>query len=312
MGRNPPSCDVCLCTSPIFGPGMTCCDWAYMPPSVAPMVHPHMAPEGPPTAKPTTAPTAPRTGPAKSVIGPPRTVDLFDARQQPASQRHLDHAGPIARMDDGQAAMRVIANDADVRRLTLAPAEQRDVARHPVAGDGFAEMLPQPLPQLIIPRLAPVSARHVQRPRPAGSLHRHDYQPDAIHRPRLAALMPPPHADHGPGMRDHTFRPGHRSSCAGTSPAHPPPPGRLPPGTEPATPSPTGIVHSPLKLGQLPQWSQPSGPVLSFVQSGRWRYVSPTWIGNGVVSASVIVFPFTDSTAYRRPTFGPDVNSTRP
>src|SRR5690606_29195827 len=142
-------------------------------------------------AKPTTAPTEPRIGPAKSVIGPPRTVDLFDARQQPTGQRHLDHAGPIARVDDRQPAMRVIANDPDMRRLTLAPTEERYVARHPVAGDGFAEMLPQPLPQLIIPRLAPVSARHVQRPRPAGRPHRHDHQPDAIHRPRLAALMSP-------------------------------------------------------------------------------------------------------------------------
>src|SRR5690606_17019581 len=234
------------------------------------------------------------------------------AIQQPASQRHLDHAGPIARMDDGQATMRVIANDPDVRRLPLPPTEQRDVSRLPVAGDGFAEMLSQTLPQLIIPRLAPVTSRHVQRPRPAGSLHRHDHQADAIHRPRLAALMSPRHADHGSGMRDHTFRPVHRSSCAGTSPAQPPPPGRLPPGTEPATPSPTGIVHSPLKFGQFPQWSQPSGPVLSFVQSGRCRYVSPAWIGNGVVSASVIVFPFTDSTAYRRPPFRPDRTSTAP
>src|SRR5690606_30120287 len=107
---------------------MTCCDAEYMPPSVEPMDQPHMAPEGPPTAKPTTAPTEPRIGPAKSVIGPPRTVDLDHAIQQPASQRHLDHAGPIARVDDRQPAMRVIGNDADVRRLTLAPAEQRDVA----------------------------------------------------------------------------------------------------------------------------------------------------------------------------------------
>src|SRR5690606_34638803 len=166
---------------------MTCCDAEYMPPSVAPMVQPHMAPEGPPTAKPTTAPTEPRIGPAKSVIGPPRTVDLDHAIQQTAGQRRLHDVSQVARMDDGQSAMRVIGDDADVRRLTLAPAEQRYVARLPVAGDGFTEMLSQPLPQLIIPRFAPVSARHVQRPRPTGSLHRHDHQPDAIHCPRFAA-----------------------------------------------------------------------------------------------------------------------------
>src|SRR5690606_41654828 len=100
MGRNPPSCEVCLCTSPIFGPGMTCCDCAYMPPSVAPMVHPHCAPAAPPITPPMTAPTAPRTGPAKSVIGPPRTVDLDHAIQQTASQRRLHDVSQVARMDD--------------------------------------------------------------------------------------------------------------------------------------------------------------------------------------------------------------------
>src|SRR5690606_5112362 len=159
---------------------------------------------------------------------------------------------------------------------------------------------------------ATVSARHVHRSRPTGRPHRHDHQADAIHCPRFAALMPPRHADHRAGMGNNAFRPVHAISCAGTSPDHPPPPGRFPPGTEPATPSPTGIVHSPLKFGQFPQWSQPSGPSFSLVQSGRWRYVSPTWIGHGVASATVIVFPFTDSTAYRRPPFRPDRTSTAP
>src|SRR5690606_40036992 len=154
-------------------------------------------------------------------------------------------------MDDGQAAMRVIANDPDVRRLSAAPTDQGHVSRPPVARDRLAEVSAQPRPQLVVPRLAAVTSRRVQRLRPARFLHGYDQQADAVYRPRLAALVAPAHADHLPRLGDHSLRAVHSTACARTSPAQPPPPRRFPPGTEPATPSPTGIVHSPLKFGQL-------------------------------------------------------------
>src|SRR5690606_41261348 len=109
-------------------------------------------------------------------------------------------------MDDRQAAMRVIANDPDVRRLSVAPAEQRHVTRLPVARDRLAEVTAQPLPQLVVPRLAAVTSRRVQRLRPARFLHGYDQQPDPVYRPPLSALATLTLVDQCPSLCDPHLR----------------------------------------------------------------------------------------------------------